>query len=390
MTIGSQTIPDPVETARACGVAEVAWSAPIAARGGPRILMLNAGGYEGGGIGRAMLFMVRDWAQAAHPASFRMLDTRGRTARTTPLHLPKVLGQLAVAKLMGAVDLVHINVAGRGSTFRKVICSRACEILGLPTIVHLHDYDYAQDLSMRGSTMRRQATRMFHYARRVVVLGLRDRDIALDDLECDSARVVVRHNAVPDPGLPARAPAGDGPVRLLFLGDLSERKGVPELLQALATPALKALNWQLTLAGGGLVDRFKAEAAAAGIAERVTFTGWITPEEVRSLRAQAQIFALPSHAEGQAMSLLEALASGMAIVATPVGSHLEAVSDGVQALLVPPGDVPALAGALARLIRDEALRHRLGDAARARYESGFSTRAYGPAMAGIYAEALAE
>ena len=84
------------------------------------------------------------------------------------------------------------------------------------------------------------------------------------------------------------------------------------------------------------------------------------------------------------MSLLEAMAHGLAIVATPVGAHLEAVTDGRDALIVPPGNVPALSAALVRLIDDRDLRATIGNAARAQYCSKFNAEQYAKALGQIF------
>ena len=74
----------------------------------------------------------------------------------------------------------------------------------------------------------------------------------------------------------------------------------------------------------------------------------------------------------------------VAIITTPVGAHLEAVTGGVEALLVPPGDADALAAALARLLDDQGLRLRLGRAARARYAAGFAIEPYATRLAALH------
>jgi glycosyltransferase involved in cell wall biosynthesis len=129
-------------------------------------------------------------------------------------------------------------------------------------------------------------------------------------------------------------------------------------------------------------------AAELGLADRLRFHGWLGHAETYALARSADIFVLPSHAEGQAMSLIEAMAHGLAIVATPVGAHLEAVEPDRDALLVAPGDVPSLAAALATLIQDPRRRLELGAAARRRYLAGFTVDGYARRLWAVHQAAL--
>jgi glycosyltransferase involved in cell wall biosynthesis len=171
----------------------------------------------------------------------------------------------------------------------------------------------------------------------------------------------------------------------VFLGYLSARKGVPELLEALASPALATLPWRATLAGGGPVEEFRGRAAALGLAERVDFPGWIDQPAATALCAAADILVLPSHAEGLAMSVLEGLAHGLAVVTTPVGSHAEVIEHEASGLLVPPGDVAALAAALGRVVGDPRLRNRLRTGARQRFLDRFDVRSYSARLVQLHA-----
>ena len=190
---------------------------------------------------------------------------------------------------------------------------------------------------------------------------------------------------------PVRRPTGwpgSGPVRLLFLGHLDDRKGVPELLRSLALPALRERAWQIDLAGGGENARFRAEARSLGLAERATFHGWLSQESVEALCRAADIFVLPSHAEGQAMALLEAMAHGLAIVTTPVGAHLEAVSPGREAIILQPGDIELhRAGAFDRRAGAPCATRRSGSTA---LPEAFDISRYAVGLAGLYDEVLAE
>ena len=355
-----------------------------------RVGLAMPGGFEFGGIGRIMLYTVRAWQASGAGPDWLLVDARGPgSLLLAPLHLLRALALVARERRAGRLDLLHLNVAGRGSTVRKVILGLWAELFGLPTIVHLHDFDYPADFARRRAWQQGLVRRLFGRARLCLVLGERDRRFVIDGLGVEPTRAVVLHNAVPDPGPPPERSGRPGPSRLLFLGHLSERKGVGELLAALARPALSARDWRLDLAGGGEVERFRARARELGLSERCRFHGWLGQEATFELLRAADILVLPSHAEGQAMALLEAMAHGLAILATPVGAHLEAVTHGVSALLVPPGEVAALEAALVRLIDDPELRARLGRAARARWREGFAIEGYARRLAALYLRALA-
>lgn len=347
------------------------------------------GGREnGGGIGRLAGYVID--AAAENGSRHALTDTRG--PRWNPLVSP---ARLAGAALVMARDRIaaphcihHIHVAGRGSTMRKLILAAAARALGCRHLLHLHDYDYAADFVRRPFWLRPLVRRMFRGADGVIALGQRDRRTLVDLLGVDAGRVAVLHNCVPDPGVRPRPP-GDVPT-ILFIGRLGERKGVPELLAALASPVMAGLRWRAVLAGDGPVELYRQQAAALGLAHRVAVPGWLGTPEIRELCARSDILALPSHAEGMAMAVLEGLAHGLAVVTTRVGAHEEAITHEATGLFVPPGDPAALAAALARLVSEPALRRRLAAAGRALYLSRFGIRPYLRQLQGLYGVVAAQ
>jgi glycosyltransferase involved in cell wall biosynthesis len=112
-------------------------------------------------------------------------------------------------------------------------------------------------------------------------------------------------------------------------------------------------------------------------------------DDVASMLAQAQVFALATRSECLPMSILEAMASGLPVVASAVGGVPEAVIHGETGLLVAPGDPDALADALATLLDDPQLRGRMGAAGRARAERVFDLPAFRTAHLQVYADELA-
>jgi glycosyltransferase involved in cell wall biosynthesis len=283
--------------------------------------------------------------------------------------------------------MLHINITGRGSTLRKIILLAWARPLGLRYLLHVHDYDYGEEYRQRGALMRSLIAAIFRRAGAVLVLGARERARLSALLQLPPERILVLHNAVPDPRPLRRRPV-KSVAHLLFLGHLSERKGVPELLHALASPALLSLCWRATLAGGGPIDEYRRLAGELGIAHRVDFPGWLGKDRIAALHADADAVVLPSHAEGLAMAVLEGLSYGLAVIATPVGAHPEVIEPEVSGILVRPGDVAALAGALARVIDDEGLRQRLGVAGRRRFLERFDARIYAERLAGLHASLL--
>ncbi len=304
-------------------------------------------------------------------------------------YLANAMREMLASRLSTVACVAHINITGRGSTIRKIVLASFARVLSMPYLLHVHDYDYAEEYRRRGRLMQLLITKIFHGAVKVVVLGERDKKQLSGLLELSPGRVTVLHNAVPDPGPHPEETGAPGRLcELLFLGRLSARKGVPELLQALASPSLKSRGWHATLAGDGPIDEFRQLAERFGISDRLHFPGWVDETEVRALCAKADILVLPSHAEGLAMAVLEAMSHGLAVITTPVGAHSEVIEQGVSGLLIPPKDPTALAESLALLIDDGGLRRRLGRGARDRFLEKFEVRGYADRLIQIHADLL--
>ena len=359
------------------------------------MLIVTPGGLDqGGGIGRQMGYFLRARGDIQDGLQYRIVDSRGPWfIGASPLcvcgaavYLAQAALALVVAGCSSRPCLAHVNITGRGSTIRKLILLTVARAFGVRYVLHLHDYDYAAYYRGQGAFFQRRIATAFRHAAMVLVLSRRDREVIAQLFDLPSERIAILHNAVPDPAAEVNRRRLPGePCHLLFLGYLSERKGVPELLRALASLPPETASWRATLAGGGPVDDFRKLANDLGMRDRVDLPGWVDETSVRSLCANADVLVLPSHAEGLAMAVLEGLSHGLAVITTPVGAHSEVIEPEVSGLFVPPGDVPALARALARVIDDESLRKRLGKAARDRFLAEFDVRGYVCRLAELHA-----
>jgi glycosyltransferase involved in cell wall biosynthesis len=162
----------------------------------------------------------------------------------------------------------------------------------------------------------------------------------------------------------------DSPLRLLLVGTLGKSKGCPELVEALARLRESGLDTTLRIVGReerrGDAASLTELARARGVAGSLELPGIVGRENMPDEYERADVVCLPSRREGLPMSLLEGMAFGRPVVASTVGGIPDLIEDGVNGLLVTPGDVDGLTAALSELAGDPARRARMGTAARER------------------------
>lgn len=176
------------------------------------------------------------------------------------------------------------------------------------------------------------------------------------------------------PGASAAAHPSAPSIRVVAAGRLHAQKGLDILLRAIASLSSRYPGLQLVLAGeGSHRGRLESLSRELGLTRCVRLPGQLSRTDLADLLRRADFFAFPTLCnEGLPLALLEAMASGLPILASSVVGVTDAVRDGKEALLVPPGDVPALAAGLETLVLDRERAAALGQAARRRCEEHFS------------------
>jgi glycosyltransferase involved in cell wall biosynthesis len=201
-----------------------------------------------------------------------------------------------------------------------------------------------------------------------------------------AGRMLTIHNGIEPVEQAEPIRVADAPV-VLEVARLAEVKGQHVLLAALVRLDASAVFAGRDIeAGGGYERRLRDEAECLGVGDRALFVG--LRDDVPGLLAGCDVFCLPSAMEGLPLVVLEAMAQGRPVVATSVGGTPELVVDGETGLLVPPGDVDALAEALRRLLADSALARRLGEAGRARVRAEFDAGDASARVLGLYERAV--
>jgi glycosyltransferase involved in cell wall biosynthesis len=285
-------------------------------------------------------------------------------------------------------ELVYLPVAqNRWAYVRDSVWMLLARSARVPVFVHLHGGGFRDFYETTDPLTRWLVRRTSRWLAGVAVLGEGLRGIYQGLVPDDRIHVVP--NGVPDPfpdgatGRERGVGGAPGPVRILHLGTLIRSKGFPDLIRAVARlreggGGSPGVDVALVLAGGwnSEAEREEAESsiAALGLEGVVEMPGVVAGASKRRALAEGDLFALPTcyPPEGQPLVILEAMAAGLPVVASPRAAIPDMVEDGVTGLLVAEGDDAALEAALRRLAESPAERAAMGRAARRRYLERFT------------------
>lgn len=258
--------------------------------------------------------------------------------------------------------IFHVHLAQGGSTLRKGTVCILLRLLGRTYVVHAHaDAGFHRWVP---TMVRRVLWWGIGGAQYVITLTQLWRDYYASKLEVPSFKLLVLPNPAVLPQFRSRRQDCERS-KILFLGRVGERKGIFDLIQAMAAlPADVRPLCHLTVAGDGDLNAASSLVERLGCFGQVSILGWVGRREVDLLLEESDILALPSYMEGMAMALLEAMAAGLAVVTSSAGGSDEFLTADRNCILVNPGDVQGIASVLARLARDPHLRERLGAEAR--------------------------
>ena len=317
---------------------------------------------DGGGMPAVVAGLVESPLAELHNLQVIPTHQRG-SVKQRLLVFAKALRTLAGFCLRPGDRVVHLHTTVRGSMYRKTICAMLAKALRAPVVLQVHVGEpELESFRARVDPVSLAAFRWaFGHVDKVLSVGAAS---AREVEEHYSARdVEVLPNAAPAPvDGPVPDPAPAGRARLLYIGGFHDPvKGGEVLLDALPAIIAQHPGVQVTIAGPG-----EPPARLAAVNGRATWLGWLDADaKARALR-EADIFLMPSTSEGLPVALLEAMAYGKPIVATRVGGIPDVLADGTEGMLVPPGDVAALADAVVTLVGDPDRAWELGRAAKER------------------------
>lgn len=274
------------------------------------------------------------------------------------------------AIFLNHVGVVHIHTASGASFWRKSLFVVLSAVFRKPVFLHIHGGGFDVFLNQRCGVLKRKiALWVIHHAACIIVLS-KQWIVRLAEISGHPNIVAVANPVVLAPKV------GDflkrAPLDLLFLGRISRMKGAFDVLNALVELRSEFPDIRLLCGGDGDIKEFLFTARSLGVEDRVTFLGWVSGDSKITYLAESSVLVLPSYAEGMPMSILEAMAAGLPIVASMVGAIPETVQDGVEGFLFEAGDIGSFVMALRQLLSDSTLRRKMGEAGRLRVEAEYS------------------
>lgn len=360
----------------------------------PRLLQLLATGGNGGAQESYTGLLLR-LDRSKYDVRALSLSSGSAVSRVRSLGLPvdvidEADDDLAVRELAAwlrreEIDLVHAHMYRA-----EVLGVRAAVAAGTPVImatVHSSRVRSPADVALLAELtphMDRLIVPSDSIQRKVVLEGRVGARFAVIPNGVDLGRF-----ASPAPACALRREFGipSGAFLLGVVARLEPEKGHEFLLEAMPAVLAAAPDTWLAIVGeGSSLEDLRARASALGVAERVVFTG--RREDVSALTADLTVAVLPSLREAQGISILEAMARRVPVVASAVGGIPEVITSGVDGLLVPPADPAALAAAIVELLGSAALRRRIGQAGFATVRDRFSIDAQVRRTELIYDEEL--
>jgi glycosyltransferase involved in cell wall biosynthesis len=275
-------------------------------------------------------------------------------------------------------------MSSRGSYMRKSILIRIVKFFKVKVILHLHSGEFKDFYNDECNAQKKEHIRnTFNMADKVIVLSTQWLSW-LNTILKDKDKGIVVYNAVSiKPIEPAQR---DEFFNFVFLGRLSDRKGVTDLIIAFSNVLKRYPHSRLLLGGDGELQKFKSLVVELNLNPYVEFLGWISGEEKFNLLKRADSYVLPSYNEGFPMGILEAMSCKVPIIATRVGGIPDAITSGEEGVLIKAGDVDELIQAMIFSIESPAEIESMQLKANNKYITKFSPEIIIPQLIKIYEE----
>ena len=242
------------------------------------------------------------------------------------------------------IKIVHIHGAANASFERCKLFINLAKKCGKKVILHEHAADFVEYFDRADD--KQAITDMLQKCDVLIVLSQSWKEY-FASIGMDDSKIHVLNNIVSPPELLPEKHVADGKLHLMYMGEISKRKGGFDLLQAIADNKDYFKNKLVLRMGGNEVDGdIKTFIKEHGLESFVSYEGWIAGQKKIDCLNWEDVYILPSYNEGLPIAILEAMAYSHPVISTPVGGIPEVIETGKNGMLVQPGDTKAIADAI--------------------------------------------
>ncbi len=246
------------------------------------------------------------------------------------------------------VKIIHVQGSHGASYDRKRIFVKLAKMFGKKIVWHMHASSFVP--FYEGRQDKEDIVKTLNLSDVMIVLSKSYYDF-YKNIGVDENKLLILNNIVPKPVITNAPAISDKRMHYLFLGEISQRKGVFDIMEALKQyPELRDKVY-IRIGGNGESDRLRKIIKEACLEECVNFEGWVGPEKKTELLNWADVYILPSFNEGLPISILEALSYNCPIISTHVGGIPDVVKPNENGIIVKPGDIKQIADAIAYYVK---------------------------------------
>lgn len=273
------------------------------------------------------------------------------------------------------IKIVHIHGAANASFERCKLFINLAKKCGKKVILHEHAADFVEYFD--GAADKQAITDTLQKCDALIVLSQSWKKY-FASIGMDDCKIHVLNNIVSPPALQTKNHVADEKIHLMYMGEISKRKGSFDLLEAIVNNKEYFADKLLLRMGGNEVDGdIKAYIRENGLESFVTYEGWIAGQKKINCLNWEDVYILPSYNEGLPIAILEAMAYSHPIISTPVGGIPEIIKSGENGILVQPGDTKAIADAIKFYIENNEAIKSQGDKAYEVVQDFFPNKVFG-------------
>lgn len=285
--------------------------------------------------------------------------------------------------LSNKCNLVHLNVASRGSCYRKIFISYVCKMLSIPYVIHLHGGDFENFYSK--TIIKNNIKKFFFDAKKIIVLGQKGKLFVQKLLQINENKIHILLNSTDK--ISKKKIKTNNITKISFFGDLIERKGVYDIVKALKK-IKKNTNYHMNFYGNGEKTKLLKTIHNQKLTNFIKVNHWVDNNTVKKILINTDILILPSYIENLPMIIVEGMAAGCSIITTNVGSINEIIIDRYNGIIIKPGDIIELSKSIELLIENKAFRNKISKNAKNYHSKNLNIKNYIKNLKKIWKESI--